>query len=600
MKKAMLNINLWPATAIFWVLLQAAGAGLVWSAAAALLYLGLYYAWALYHQEATHLELAALLFFLGGLGLTLLAPQAGRAWLREYFSLFFFGHLFLAALLPVALGREPFTTVYARRTTPQLFWSAPQFLAINQIMTLVWSALFLVGALVSLFGGWLLGLVAPVALVLGVGFPFNVWYPGHYLKSQGLSPQTAPAAPPARGEPAPSAPVPAPAPAPVPATLTRERVFQEGEEPPGPVRKALVIMGSPRGPRGQTQRCLTRFVQGMEGAGAEVEVIYLKDKKIKPCVGCFTCWEKTPGVCVHQNDDMPALLEKIMAADTLVLAMPLYIFNVPGIAKNFLDRMIPILEPYMIPDDLHGTTHPHRWKGTKRSVLFSVCGFPELSQFDSLRAWYRQFQNRRGFLPCGEVLRPNAEALSLAEQGLIPVAGQVMKAFEAAGRELVEQGRVSAESEAAVAVDLFPDTDAWRRVVNQRWDVGMDYWRRKRAGEELPDYDTHMLQSPLLNVAGMSLTFKPQGADGQEGDIQFDLSDADPNRHFLRIADGACRYHAGQAPEPVLTIHTSWQVWMDIAQGRLNGQKALMDGLYQVEGDIAWLMRMSNMFGAAA
>lgn len=595
MKKVMLNINLWPATVIFWVLLEATGVGVVWSAAAALLYLGLYYAWALYHQEATKLDLAALLFFLGGLGLTLLSPPAGQAWLRDYFSLFLFGHLFLAALLPLALGGEPFTMVFARRTTPQLFWNAPQFLTINRIMTLVWSVLFLVGALVSLFGGWLLGFVVPVALVLGVGFPFNIWYPNHYLKRAGLDGMNQAAEAMQQVQPPAQAPAAAPPAAPAPARA--DAIIQEGEEPPGPVKKVLVLMGSPRGKRGQTQRCLESFVQGVEAAGAEVETIYIKDYKINSCVGCFTCWEKTPGVCVHKNDDMPPLLDKIMAADTLVLAMPLYIFNVPGMAKNLIDRMLPILEPYMIPDDIHGTTHPHRWQGTKRAVLFSVCGFPELSQFDSLRAWFRQIYDRRGFQVCGEVLRPNAEALSLTEQGLIPVAGQVMQALETAGRELVERGQVSPETEAAVAVDLFPDTDAWRRVVNQRWDVGMDYWQRKKAGEEMPDYNAYMASSPLLNVAGMTLTFKPPAADGLQGDIQFDLSDAAQNWHFLRIADGACRYHSGRAPEPALTIHTSWQVWMDIAQGKLDGQKALMDGLYKVEGDISWLMRMGSMFG---
>jgi len=91
--------------------------------------------------------------------------------------------------------------------------------------------------------------------------------------------------------------------------------------------KVLAINGSPRGPRGNTDRILQPFLEGAREAGAETETIYLKDKKINYCLGCFTCWTKTPGVCVHQ-DDMPKLLEKMRQAHVLVYASPLYIFTV--------------------------------------------------------------------------------------------------------------------------------------------------------------------------------------------------------------------------------------------------------------------------------
>ena len=71
--------------------------------------------------------------------------------------------------------------------------------------------------------------------------------------------------------------------------------------------KVLAINGSPRGQFGNTEVLLKPFLEGCAEAGAEIETIYLKDKEIKHCIGCFTCWTKTPGKCIHK-DDMEELL----------------------------------------------------------------------------------------------------------------------------------------------------------------------------------------------------------------------------------------------------------------------------------------------------
>jgi multimeric flavodoxin WrbA len=94
--------------------------------------------------------------------------------------------------------------------------------------------------------------------------------------------------------------------------------------------RILAINGSPRGARGNTARIIEPFLEGAREAGAEAEVITLRDKDINHCLGCFNCWIKTPGVCVHK-DDMPNLLEKIVAADVLVFGTPLYIFTFSGL-----------------------------------------------------------------------------------------------------------------------------------------------------------------------------------------------------------------------------------------------------------------------------
>ena len=98
--------------------------------------------------------------------------------------------------------------------------------------------------------------------------------------------------------------------------------------------------GSPRGERSNTHKIVAEFLKGAEEASAEVENIFLVDREIGHCTGCFGCWIKTPGNCVIK-DDMDSLRENFMGSDIVVMATPVYVDGVSGIMKTFMDRMIP-------------------------------------------------------------------------------------------------------------------------------------------------------------------------------------------------------------------------------------------------------------------
>ena len=112
--------------------------------------------------------------------------------------------------------------------------------------------------------------------------------------------------------------------------------------------------------------------------------------KINSCTGCYTCWTKTPGECIFQ-DDMTDLRLKFRKADLVVFASPLYVYNVTGIMKNFLDRNVPNLKPYMLIEN-GITRHPHRYPEERQQgfVVFSAAGFPEVDHnFDGLKGMFR-------------------------------------------------------------------------------------------------------------------------------------------------------------------------------------------------------------------
>ena len=106
--------------------------------------------------------------------------------------------------------------------------------------------------------------------------------------------------------------------------------------------KLLGICGSPR--KGNTEWMLRKFLEAAAKAGAETEIILLKDKDIKGCSGCLSCeagGKERKGVC-KIRDDMQEILPKLIEADGMALGTPVYFEMVSGLLKNFMDRTCPI------------------------------------------------------------------------------------------------------------------------------------------------------------------------------------------------------------------------------------------------------------------
>ncbi|MDR1641220.1 MAG: flavodoxin family protein [Clostridiales bacterium] len=104
-------------------------------------------------------------------------------------------------------------------------------------------------------------------------------------------------------------------------------------------KSVLVLMGSPR--KGGNSDCLSdAFMRGAREAGHATEKVYLKDRKINACLGCFIC-QSREGLCV-QKDDMSELYEKMKAADAIVFASPVYFYTWNAQTKTVIDRTIAV------------------------------------------------------------------------------------------------------------------------------------------------------------------------------------------------------------------------------------------------------------------
>lgn len=102
-------------------------------------------------------------------------------------------------------------------------------------------------------------------------------------------------------------------------------------------KKVLILSGSPR-KGGNSDLLCDEFVRGAQESGHEVEKIRVAEKKIHPCSACYFCREHG-GECVHR-DDMAEVLQKMIDADVIVLASPVYFYSIDAQLKAVIDRTV--------------------------------------------------------------------------------------------------------------------------------------------------------------------------------------------------------------------------------------------------------------------
>lgn len=101
--------------------------------------------------------------------------------------------------------------------------------------------------------------------------------------------------------------------------------------------KILAISGSPR-IGGNSDVLCDQFLKGAESAGHTTGKINLAKARISPCMACYACGKNH--ICI-QKDDMAKIQEKIIDADVIVLATPVYFYSMDAQMKMMIDRCLP-------------------------------------------------------------------------------------------------------------------------------------------------------------------------------------------------------------------------------------------------------------------
>lgn len=349
--------------------------------------------------------------------------------------------------------------------------------------------------------------------------------------------------------------------------------------------KILVINGSPKGKRSNSYQLTQAFLEGLRRETAErkerceIEEIQVNRLDIKPCLGCFSCWNKTPGKCCI-SDDMQKVIEKLLWADVTVWSFPLYYFNVPGSLKNLIDRQLPMNLPFMAEreDGLGNGSHPSRYDMSgKRTVVISTCGFYTAEgNYDGVRSLFDHMCGKDNYTAvfCGQ-----GELFRVPE--LSKRTDEYLEYVKEAGQEYAVSGSVTKETEEKLEQLLYP-REVFERLADASWGL------EKESGKKETD--------PLIFTRQMAALYRKESWGGKNQVIEMYYTDVKERYQILLGKDGS-EVITGNFRTPTTRIETPFTVWRSISVGEIRGDEALMKGLYKVEGDFELMMKWDDYFG---
>jgi putative sterol carrier protein len=174
-------------------------------------------------------------------------------------------------------------------------------------------------------------------------------------------------------------------------------------------------------------------------------------------------------------------------------------------------------------------------------------------------------------------------------------AAGVLDATRQAGREIVTSLTVSQETMARIKQPMVENSAAFLELGNLMWKTCIAEGITPR---EFGKLGVRPRPDSIDSYIGlMKLGFNPGSANGLQTTIQFNFSGENQGSCFLSIADGSIHGQQGSFDQPDLTVNTPFEVWMDISTGKADGQQTFLDQKYTVEGDLALLMQMDQLFG---
>jgi len=215
--------------------------------------------------------------------------------------------------------------------------------------------------------------------------------------------------------------------------------------------KFIVFNGSPAGANSNTNVIAEAFLSGAKRADADTENVFLIDKNIGHCKGCFTCWFKTLGKCVMQ-DDMTELLDKYNAADVVCFASPVYTWNMTAALKNFVDRLAPLKSPLIVNSGEKFDLVDSKPK-TQQFVVISNCGFPGNNNFETMKVVFASCN------PVLEIYRNCGKLLKSKDEKIKATVNKYLQVVEQAGYEMATQNYVSEEIKSKLEMQLMSIPD---------------------------------------------------------------------------------------------------------------------------------------------
>ena len=343
-------------------------------------------------------------------------------------------------------------------------------------------------------------------------------------------------------------------------------------------RNVLLINGSPKGKQSNTYKLATAFIEGLKVAESDVvvEEICVNTLDLNPCLGCFSCWNKTSGKCVFK-DDMLEVIEKLLWADITIWSFPLYYFSVPGKLKTLIDRQLPMVLPFMEKNAKSGS-HPTRYDmSKKRSVIISTCGFYTTEgNYDAVVSMFDHLLGKDNY---EKIFCSQGELFRVPE--LSNRTNEYLEYVKVAGQEFIS-GKIEVSTKNKLNTLLFPK-ETFEAMADASWGV------ERETGEKLDE--------SLIFTKQMAALYNKKSYSGK--DIVLEMNYTDINKCYQIVLKKDGSEVLTENFKPFTTkIDTPFTVWSDIASGKIRGEEALMKQMYKVNGDFNLMIHWDHYFGA--
>jgi multimeric flavodoxin WrbA/putative sterol carrier protein len=388
--------------------------------------------------------------------------------------------------------------------------------------------------------------------------------------------------------------------------------------------KVVALNGSPHGAVGNISQMIQMVASALSEEEILVEEIRLAEKRVEYCVGCALCLQK--GSC-WRPDDYAGVVAKLLNADAIILASPVYFGHVTAQMKTFLDRSL-----------TYGHKPRRTWKPGLAVSASAGKGETETAHYLArMLGVYGSFSvgtftaiatNPGAFLG-KELVEARAQDLArdlaraIREKRRYPLTDENLAAFlfmkELVTREkhfMEDDYRYWQETGLLEGFEAFAGQKFAPANYNPefRKEWLKEIIRKDRArgegpkeeGSEAPttqgDAGAHSTgkasaKTCLDLIKMMPRGFKKAAADGLAAVYQFEITGKEEFTAYVKIEGDECTFHEGSYGKPDVIIRSPADVWLAISRGEMNGQTAFMSGKYKIEGNIGLVMKLKGLFG---
>jgi len=228
--------------------------------------------------------------------------------------------------------------------------------------------------------------------------------------------------------------------------------------------RIVAINGSHRGDKGYTHFLIEKFFKGCMDFGADCEEVILSKLTINLCKACQVCsTEKHYLKCIYEGkDDVSLVFEKMRIADIIVYATPIYLMNMTGLMKVFLDRIYSTGDCKKHMLSKYGLFFHHITKEIYSKPFVTIICQDNIENETSKNviSYFKTFSRFMDAPQVGAIIRRSGGLVghgkSPEKEDQYPKILESYKAIERAGRELVLNGKISKKAQKIASQDIIP------------------------------------------------------------------------------------------------------------------------------------------------